>query len=243
MNFQLIPAIDLRHGQVVRLYQGDYGRQTDYDIEPLALAHNYAASGVEWLHVVDLDGARKGHPLNMATLKSLTSAGLKVQAGGGVRSEKDITRLFEAGVTRVVIGSMAVREPDTVRDWLQRYGAERLTIALDTRWHDGAWRLPTGGWITDAAATLDKLAPYYAQAGARHLLCTDIHCDGALTGPNLDLYSQLRRMVPSLALQASGGIRDVHDIQTLRDAGMAGAVLGRALLEGHFTLAEATLAC
>lgn len=243
MTFKLIPAIDLRDGHVVRLYQGDYGRQTDYAVEPLALACEYAAAGALWLHVVDLDGARGGHPVNMATLSTLTQAGLKVQAGGGVRDENDVERLFDAGVTRVVVGSVAVREPQRVSEWLQRYGADRLTIALDTRWRDGAWRLPSGGWIKDEAATLDSLAPYYADAGARHLLCTDINCDGALTGPNLDLYAHVRRIAPSLELQASGGIRDLDDIQALREAGMTGAVLGRALLEGHFTLGEALLTC
>lgn len=241
MNFKLIPAIDLRDGHVVRLYQGDYAQQTDYAVEPLALAREYAATGVEWLHVVDLDGARSGRPANMTTLAALTQAGLKVQAGGGVRDAADVERLFDAGVTRVVVGSVAVREPHRVSEWLQQYGAEHLTIALDTRWRDGAWRLPSSGWIKDEAATLDSLAPFYAEVGARHLLCTDIDCDGALCGPNVELYTHLRQIAPDLALQASGGIRHVADIRAVREAGVAGAVLGRALLEGHFTLGEALL--
>jgi len=241
-TFSVIPAIDLREGRVVRLYQGDYDKQTRYPVEPLALARSYAAQGARWLHVVDLDGARSGHLDNLRVLRELAHAGLKLQAGGGVRDADDVQRLLDAGIERVVVGSLAVREPERVIGWLGDFGAEHLTLALDTRWRDGAWRLPSAGWTEDEHATLDELAPHYAAAGARHLLCTDIDRDGTLSGPNLSLLAHLRAIAPALEVLVSGGVRALEDVSAARDAGAAGIVLGRALLEGRFTLGEA-LSC
>jgi phosphoribosylformimino-5-aminoimidazole carboxamide ribotide isomerase len=242
VNFDIIPAIDLRDGNVVRLRQGDYSQQTSYRVDPLRLAQDYAASGAYWLHVVDLDGARSGSLANFRLIEALAGTAIQVQAGGGVRSEDDVERLFDAGVARVVLGSVAVREPARVEDWLTRYGPERLCIALDTREENGVWRLPSEGWTQTEAPTLEALAPRYAAAGAIHVLCTDIHRDGMLAGPNLGLYAHLRELVPNLRVQASGGVRDIADIRAVRELGLAGVVLGRSLLEGRFTLAEA-LAC
>lgn len=243
MSFTVYPAIDLREGRVVRLYQGDYERQTEYAVDPLQLAHDYAAAGAEWLHVVDLDGARSGRFDNLPVLTALAGSGLRVQAGGGVRREDDLQRLFDAGVARVIVGSVAMRAPERVIAWLSRYGADRLTIALDSRLREGVWRLPSAGWTEDEAITLDELAPRYAKAGARHLLCTDIDRDGTLGGPNLELLDHLRKLAPELAVQVSGGVRAVEEVPQARDRGAAGIVLGRALLEGRFTLADALGAC
>ncbi len=242
MSFTVYPAIDLRAGRVVRLRQGNYASQSRYPIAPLALAHGYADAGARWLHVVDLDGARTGASANLPVITALATADLHVQAGGGVRDEDDLKRLFDAGVARVVIGSLAVREPARVCDWLANYGAGRLTIALDTRRRGNAWRLASAGWEHDEAATLDELAPRYAQAGARHLLCTDIDCDGMLTGPNLELLAHVRAIAPLLAVQLSGGARTPDDVRAARAGGAAGLVLGRALLEKRITLQQA-LAC
>ena len=242
MSFQVIPAIDLRGGQVVRLKQGDYGQQTDYPFDPVELAARYASAGAAWLHLVDLDGARSGSLDNLKVIEAITAAGMQVQAGGGVRGEDDLRRLFDAGVRRVVLGSVAIRDPETVAGWLATYGAERLTLALDTRRIDGRWALPSAGWTEVEARTLDELAPWYAARGARHLLCTDIDRDGMLAGFNLDLYRHLADIVPTLAVQASGGVRSLDDIRAAREAGARGVILGRALLEGRFTVEEA-LAC
>jgi phosphoribosylformimino-5-aminoimidazole carboxamide ribotide isomerase len=237
---QIIPAIDLRGGGVVRLAQGDYARETRYPVTPAALARDYAAAGACWLHVVDLDGARAGTLENLHTIEALAGTALQIQAGGGVRDERDVLRLFDAGVARVVVGSVAVREPDAVEEWIARHGAERICIALDTRADaTGCWTLPVKGWTESSGATLDTLALEFARAGARHLLCTDIARDGMLSGPNLALYSHLREIVPTLAVQASGGVRDVGDLQALRALGVASAILGRSLLEGRLTIAEA----
>jgi len=237
---QIIPAIDLRAGGVVRLAQGDYARETRYPVEPLALARDYAAAGARWLHVVDLDGARAGAFENLHTIRALAGTALRIQAGGGVRDERDVLRLFDAGVTRVVVGSLAVREPETVEGWIARHGAERICVALDTRADaQGRWTLPVKGWTEASGATLDGLALRFADAGARHLLCTDISRDGMLSGPNLDLYAHLLAIVPSLAVKASGGVRGVDDLGALRAAGVAGAILGRSLLEGRLSVAQA----
>jgi len=242
MNFHVIPAIDLRGGQVVRLKQGDYAQQTIYAGDPRALASRYADAGARWLHLVDLDGARSGRLGNLAVIQSIAADGMAVQAGGGVREEADLQRLFDAGVQRVVLGSVAIRDPERVAGWLASYGADRLTVALDTRRIDGRWTLPSAGWTEIEARTLDELAPWYAARGARHLLCTDIDRDGMLAGFNLDLYRHLADRVPQLAVQASGGVRSLDDIRAARAAGAQGVILGRALLEGRFSVEEA-LAC
>ncbi|HTH66780.1 MAG TPA: 1-(5-phosphoribosyl)-5-[(5-phosphoribosylamino)methylideneamino]imidazole-4-carboxamide isomerase [Rhodanobacter sp.] len=242
MNFDVIPAIDLRGGQVVRLKQGDYAQQTTYAADPRELAQRYADAGARWLHLVDLDGARSGQLDNLAVIRAIAADGMQVQAGGGVRDEADLQRLFDAGVQRVVLGSVAIRDPGLVAGWLDTYGAERLTLALDTRRIDGRWTLPSAGWTETEAHTLDELAPWYAVHGARHLLCTDIDRDGMLAGFNLDLYRHLADSVPQLAVQASGGVRSLDDIRAAREAGARGVILGRALLEGRFTVEEA-LAC
>lgn len=242
MNFTVIPAIDLRDGNVVRLRQGDYSQQTSYRVDPLRLAQDYAAAGASWLHVVDLDGARAGSLANFRLIEALAGTAVQLQAGGGVRSEADVQRLLDAGVSRVVLGSVAVRQPELAIEWLGRYGAAQLCIALDTREQEGRWRLPSEGWTQSEAPTLDELAPRYAQAGAVHVLCTDIHRDGMLAGPNLSLYRHLRALVPQLQVQASGGVRDLADLAALREVGVAGAVLGRSLLEGQLDL-KAALQC
>lgn len=242
MSFVVLPAIDLRGGRVVRLYQGDYARQTDYAVTPVDLARRYAAEGAGWLHVVDLDGARSGTAANLDVITSLAAAGLRVQAGGGVRTADDVARLLDAGVERVVVGSVAVRDPACMRGWLERWGASRLVIALDARFREGAWRLASAGWECAEASTLGELAPRYASSGASHLLCTDIDRDGTLSGPNLALLAYLKAIAPRLEVLVSGGVRTPGDVAAARAAGAGGVVLGRALLEGRFTLAQA-LAC
>ena len=237
---EIIPAIDLRAGSVVRLAQGDYARETRYAIDPVALAREYATAGARWLHVVDLDGARAGTLENLHSIEALARTPLRIQAGGGVRDEDGVRRLFDAGVARVIVGSVAVRAPATVEQWIARHGAERICVALDTKADaQGRWTLPVKGWTESSDAVLDDLASRYARAGARHLLCTDIARDGMLSGPNLDLYTHLLKVVPRVAVQASGGVRDIEDLRALRAAGAAAAILGRSLLEGRLSVAEA----
>ncbi|CAD7717180.1 1-(5-phosphoribosyl)-5-[(5-phosphoribosylamino)methylideneamino] imidazole-4-carboxamide isomerase [Xanthomonas hydrangeae] len=244
MSFTVYPALDIRNGRVVRLLQGDYARETQYGDDVLPRAQAFADTGAQWMHLVDLDAAKAGGYTLAATLGEIVrQTGLQVQTGGGVRSRQDVARILDAGAARVVIGSLAVRQADTVIGWLQEFGADRLTIALDTRQDaDGVWQLPVHGWTEAAEATLDLLAVRYAQAGLQHLLCTDIARDGMLSGPNMDLYAHLRMLAPQLQVQVSGGARNLADVAAAKAAGCAGIVLGKALLEGHLALKEA-LAC
>jgi phosphoribosylformimino-5-aminoimidazole carboxamide ribotide isomerase len=238
------PAIDVREGRVVRLRQGDYAQETSYDTDPLALAQRYAEAGSRWLHLVDLDAARSGGYGLHALLRALADDGrLKVQTGGGVRSADDVQALLDAGAQRVVIGSLAVREPALVCAWLNRFGAERITIALDARRDaGGTWRLPLHGWTEASGVELFALLADYAEAGLHHVLCTDIARDGTLSGPSVALYAELCEGHPCVCVQASGGIRDTRDLDALRSIGCAGAIAGKALLEGVLPLEEA-LAC
>ena len=240
-SFVLYPAIDVRGGRVVRLRQGDYAQETRYADDPLAVAERYAQAGARWLHLVDLDAARAGgytlSPL-LSAIKSATS--LQVQTGGGVRGEADLQSILEAGADRVVVGSLSVREPARVRGWLRSFGSAHITVALDARESaDGRWQLPTAGWTEDSGVELGTLLSDYMAAGLKHLLCTDITRDGMLSGPNLALYRRILDLAPQVQLQASGGVRDVADVVDARQAGCAGAVLGKALLDGRFELVDA----
>lgn len=235
------PAIDLRDGRVVRLQKGDYDLEQRYELDPLALAQSYADAGANWLHVVDLDGARSGDSANLAAIEAIANGvAMQVQAGGGVRSEEDFKRFVDAGVSRVVVGSLAVREPERVEALQRRYGADSLTLALDARADEGGvFRVATAGWRTLESATLVELLGSFLSKGFEHFLVTDIDRDGMLGGPNVELYRALRLLAPTAAIQASGGVQGLADLAALREVGVAGVVIGKALLDGRFTLAEA----
>jgi phosphoribosylformimino-5-aminoimidazole carboxamide ribotide isomerase len=239
------PAIDLRAGHAVRLDQGDYARETRYGTHPVALARGYAEAGASWLHLVDLEAARVGRFGHLELIARIaTECGLRVQAGGGVRSLADVEALIGAGASRVVVGSTAIRQRELVADWIGRLGADAICVALDARQTaGGAWHLPVAGWTQDSGIELhDTLGWYASVGGLRHVLCTDIERDGMYAGPNLALYRELATRYRALELQASGGVRDVADVVALRQAGAAGAVVGKALLEAKVSLAE-LLAC
>lgn len=241
MDFVVYPAIDVRGGRVVRLQQGDYARETAYGDDPYALAMRYADAGARWLHLVDLDAARSGGYTLQPLLGRIAADGrLRVQTGGGVRAEGDVRTLLGAGASRVVVGSLAVSQPERVAAWLQAFGNDTLTLGFDVRRDEaGAWRPALHGWTETSDITLDGLLGHYSDAGLRHVLCTDIERDGTLAGPNLDLYHWLRDAAPWLQVQASGGARDLQDVRAAREAGCAGIVLGKALLEGRLELHDA----
>ncbi len=242
-TFVIYPAIDVRDARVVRLQQGDYDRETRYPDQPATVAARYADAGAAWLHLVDLDAARAGGYTLLPLLQELKqSTPLQIQTGGGVRAESDIDAMLEAGADRVVIGSLAVREPGQVIGWIKRFGNERITVALDARQDgQGTWQLPTAGWTRDSDVSLESLLARYASEGLRHLLCTDIARDGMMAGPNLDFYRHLLALAPELQIQASGGVRDTADIVGAREVGCSGAILGKALLDGRLDL-DAALA-
>jgi phosphoribosylformimino-5-aminoimidazole carboxamide ribotide isomerase len=229
----LIPAIDLRGGRCVRLYQGDFGAETRYDYSPRELLEKYRALGASWVHVVDLDGARDGLLGNREVIVDLAAQrGLKLQVGGGIRSPEIIEDLISSGIERVIVGSAAVERPDDVIDWASRFGADRVCLALDVR-HDGKGQpqVRTRGWKSGTAISLWEALALYPAAAVRHVLCTDIERDGALTGPNLDLYREALERFPHIAWQASGGVRDSADLAALTRIGASAAVSGKALLE------------
>jgi phosphoribosylformimino-5-aminoimidazole carboxamide ribotide isomerase len=244
MTFTVYPAIDVRDGRVVRLHQGDYDRETRYDDAPLAWMQRHAAEGATWTHLVDLDAARDGGYTLLPLLRAIKrETPLRVQTGGGIRSADDVMRLLEAGADRVVVGSLAVEDPDLVASWLRQFGSERIVVALDARCDiEGRWVPATRGWLRQGSRTLESLVRRHAEAGMRHLLCTDIARDGTLSGPNLALYASLRRWASGVDLQASGGARDAGDVQRVRELGCSGIVLGKSLLEGRIALAG-VLAC
>ena len=200
MSFTVYPAIDVRDGRVVRLAQGDYARETRYPADPLAQAMAYADAGARFLHLVDLDAAREGGYTLLPLLRAIAADGrLQVQTGGGVRFDDDVQCILDAGAARVVVGSLAVKEPLRVTGWLQRFGIERIVVALDARRDDdGIWRLPVHGWTRGSGIELDALLAHYAQSGARHLLSTDIARDGMLQGPNIALYRRIAADWPQL---------------------------------------------
>lgn len=231
----LIPSIDVRGGHCVRLFKGDFSAETIYARSPLEVAQDYANRGARWLHLVDLDGARDGVLTNRSALTEMTAVeGLSVQVGGGIRQRASVDELLSLGVARVVVGSAAVERSDEVAAWLREYGPERVCLAFDVRLdHDGRAHLQTRGWREATSVGLFEAVERFAEHGLRHVLCTDIDRDGALAGPHVELYRQCVTRFPTIAWQASGGVRDSADLQALAAAGAAAAISGKALLEGR----------
>jgi phosphoribosylformimino-5-aminoimidazole carboxamide ribotide isomerase len=237
----IIPAIDLIQGKTVRLYQGSYDKTTEYQQTPLQLRDLYAEAGAGILHLVDLTGAKNAADRQLELLTTLMkNAPLPVQVGGGVRTASDVEQLLAAGASRVVVGSVAIREPETVHGWLRRYGGDKIVLALDVAINaKGDKTLPSHGWIEESTITLEQVLDGFIAAGAKHVLCTDISKDGTLQGPNVALYAELVQKYPQIQWQASGGVGSLADITALKPTGVAGVILGRALLEGKFTAQEA----
>ena len=237
---KVIPAIDLKEGKCVRLYQGDFSRTTEYSDDPLEVARRFAALATTDLHVVDLDGAQSGTQQNRAIVAAIAAdSPMQVQLGGGIRSADVVAAWFDAGVSRCVIGSLAVTEPDTVKAWLARFGAERIVLALDVHVDKlGMAKVTTHGWTRETDTTLFECIDDFLSAGLRNVLCTDVSRDGAMLGPNAQLYESILRRYPGLALQASGGVRDIADLEALRQLGVPAAITGRALLDGKITPGE-----
>jgi phosphoribosylformimino-5-aminoimidazole carboxamide ribotide isomerase len=231
----IYPAMDLMGGRVVRLRQGRFEDSTIYSDDPVAALRAFAEAGAEWAHVVDLDGARTGKPVQHELIAELArKTPLKMQVAGGFRERDQLARMFDAGVARVAIGSLAVKQPDVVRAWLDEFGADRITLSLDVRLIDGIPMVAVSGWTEDSGRSLWEIAALYPKA--RHLLLTDIGRDGKLEGPNFALYEEAGRRLPYLRIQASGGVSSLDDLARLRTDG---AIVGRALWEGRIDLQEA----
>lgn len=237
----IIPALDLIGGQVVRLYQGDYQQKTTYSFNPVEQFGLYRSQGANWLHLVDLDGAKDNSQRQLDIIQTLIrETEAKIQVGGGIRSEQDVEQLLEIGAKRVVIGSLAVKQPELVSQWMERYGPEAIVLALDINIDaQGQKQVAISGWQENSKITLEELLDIYQQVGLKHVLCTDISRDGTLQGSNVELYTEMTERYPQVDWQSSGGIGSIDDIAALRPTGVAGVIVGRAILEGKLTVKEA----
>ena len=234
---KLLPAIDLIGGRCVRLSQGDFSRETSYSDDPVAALADFAKSGAKQAHLVDLDGARAGAPRQHDVLAMLArETPLRLQVAGGVRSRAHVASLIESGVSRVVIGSLALTDPAMVTAMLLDFGPDCITLALDVRIDADVAKVATHGWERGSGRTLDEVLGQFP--AVRHLLVTDIARDGMLSGPNVALMRAILINFPQVELQASGGVAKLSDLDALRDAGAAAAIVGKAIWEGRFTVAE-----
>ena len=230
---RLIPAIDLKAGNCVRLLHGNFSAETRYGAKPTALLAKYRSLGADWLHVVDLDGAKDGALGNLEIIAQLAAQkAVKLQVGGGLRDFGTVTKMLDVGAARVVVGSAAITQIAKVRAWLEHVGPERLTLAFDVRIDDGGIpRVATHGWQHQSGLSLWSALDYFTGSPLLHVLCTDVGRDGAMNGPNIALYREAARRLPQIQWQASGGIRDAHDLRELASAGATAAISGKALLE------------
>lgn len=234
---EIIPAIDIMDGRCVRLTEGDYSTRKQYHAEPVEVAKSFEEAGVKRLHVVDLDGARAGKVINLATLEGICSAtSMIIDFGGGVRKDEDLQAVFDAGAAMVTCGSVAVKDPDLAARWVARYGAEKLILGADVK--NG--HIAVSGWEEQSQIPVQPFLEKYLQMGFRTVICTDISKDGKLQGPSFGLYEELMASFPEMQLVASGGITTVRDLQELQVAGLFGAIVGKALYEGHIRLDEIT---
>ncbi len=225
---ELIPAIDIIEGKCVRLTKGDYDTKKVYG-DPLEMAQKFEDLGLRRLHVVDLDGAKSKHVVNIAALKAITThTSLVVDFGGGVKTDEDLKKAYEAGATLVTVGSIAITEPERYLGWLERYGADRLILGADVR--NG--RVSINGWKEDSDVSLEDFLERYMKAGTKNVLCTEISRDGTLEGPAIELYQSIMKRYPECHLIASGGVGSTEDILALEAAGIPAVVFGKAFYEG-----------
>jgi len=233
-RIELIPAIDLIGGKCVRLTKGDYASKKEYG-DPVKMAKNFAQLGFKRLHLVDLDGAKSKHVVNLPVLQRICEeTDLVVDFGGGVKTDKDIEQVLEAGASMVTAGSIAVTQPQLFMKWLEKYGPERMILGADVR--EG--KVSINGWTEDSKEDLPDFLTRYIQAGTRHVLCTEISRDGTLGGPAIDLYKAVMKAHPTCHLIASGGVSNLQDILDLQSAGIPAVVFGKAIYEGRIDLEE-----
>ena len=232
----IIPAIDLQAGRCVRLKQGQFDEVTQFNMAPIERAAYFAQSGVQRMHVVDLDGAKKGTMQQLALICLMHKTGILVQAGGGIRTIEQARECISAGISKIVLGSIAITNPNLTAQIIQQIKPEHIVLALDVHIKQDKPTLLINGWQTESNNTLWEVVSYYQQLGIRQILCTDIACDGMMNGPNFALYQQAVERFPMISWQASGGIRDHEDIKTLDSLGVAAAILGLSLYQGSIDL-------
>lgn len=232
---EIIPAIDIIDGKCVRLTQGDYTQKKVYNEDPLEVAKMFEDAGVRRLHTVDLDGARSSHVVNIKVIEKIAShTDLVIDFGGGIKSDEDVKRAFDAGAQMITVGSVAVKNPTLFNSWIEAYGSERIILGADVK--NGL--ISINGWKEEGEQKLLDFIDDYTQRGISKVLCTDISRDGMLQGPATQLYTEIMEKHPALHLIASGGVSTIGDIDTLNNAGIPAVVFGKAIYEGRITLKE-----
>lgn len=231
----IIPAIDLIDGKCVRLTQGDYDMKMIYNENPLEVAKQFEDIGIKRLHLVDLDGAKKGEIVNIKVLETIAAnTGLTIDFGGGIKSEESLQSVFNAGANLATIGSLAVKEPEVFFSWIETYGAGKIMLGADVSQN----KIAIGGWLkTTDIDVIDFIKVNYHK-GIKNVFCTDISKDGMLQGPSLDLYMSIMKEIPELKIIASGGVSNIKDIIALEKIGCGGAIVGKAIYEGRITISE-----
>jgi len=233
--FQLIPAIDIINGQCVRLTQGDYAQKKVYSSDPLEIAKAFEGAGIQRLHVVDLDGAKAKKIVNATVLERIAKGTkLHVDFGGGVQSDEMVDLAFSAGAAQITAGSIAVRNPELVKAWFTKYGADRIILGADAH-HE---QIAVSGWQENSEVSIYDFLAEYEQAGAKYVISTDVAKDGLLQGPSLDLYKKIQAKTPSLQVIASGGVANLQDLINLRSMNLFGVIVGKAFYEGRISLEE-----
>lgn len=234
-NMHPIPAIDIIDGKCVRLTQGDYAQQKVYNEDPLQVAKAYEDHGLKRLHLVDLDGAKAKRIINYKVLERIAShTDLHVDFGGGLKSDEDLRIAFESGAQQVTGGTVAVKQPELFEAWLQRFGAARIILGSDVK--DG--KIAVSGWQEQSEQELFPFLENYMKKGVVYTICTDVSKDGLLQGTAIALYKEIRETFPELQLIASGGITGIEELERLREIGCFGAIIGKAIYEGHIHLKE-----
>lgn len=232
---EIIPAIDIIDGKCVRLTQGDYNQKTVYNEDPVEIAKMFEDAGIKRLHTVDLDGARSSHVVNTRVIERIaTHTNLTIDFGGGIKSDEDLRKAFDAGAQMVTIGSVAVKEPELFASWVETYGGEKIILGADVK--NGY--ISISGWLEEGEQKLMDFICHHTKNGIHNVLCTDISRDGMLQGPAIELYKDIMAHYPTLHLIASGGVSCINDIERLNDAGIPAVVFGKAIYEGRIKLKE-----
>ena len=231
----IIPAIDLIDGKCVRLTKGEYDTKKVYSDDPLEMAKRFESHGFKRLHLVDLDGAKAGKVVNLEVLETICAyTSLKVDFGGGIKSDQDLERVLNAGADQVTIGSLAVKDPEKLKGWIAKYGPDRIILGADVKDRN----IAVSGWLETSDLDLFDFIDRYYQLGIRHVLCTDISKDGMLQGPAFELYNEIMTGYPDLKLIASGGVSGIEDIKQLKENEIPSVVIGKAIYEGRIELNE-----
>ena len=232
---EIIPAIDIIDGKCVRLSQGDYSQKKEYSAQPLEIAKQYEDAGIRRLHLVDLDGAKQKKVVNLPVLKKIAKGtNLHIDFGGGVQSDEDIERVFSAGAKQVTAGSIAVKHPELVELWLQKYGSKKLILGADVKGE----KIAISGWAEESQYNLIPFLQKYSQKGFQYVICTDVSKDGMLQGPAFDLYKKIQNALPDMKVIASGGVSQLDDLHQLKKDRVYGVIIGKAIYEGKIELKE-----